>query len=455
MATIVGNNELQPEQQSFEQLRFSHDNLATEAFEQLLGSSTVDRNLYVCLLRQNDSDPSLKAFWSQATTVPPWVDWAQVRRGQLVFNRYILPIALGFAFQGFAGEIAAATGPAEVLVRAGGLSSKNISQRIAQTLQWLMDATESLASIQPGGKGHASTIQIRLLHARVRHRIAEVARVRPGYYDFDRHGTPVNTHDTILTLAFFCCKPIWVQFPQLWVYPRAKEIDDFVALWRYLGHLLGLPSEHFASATIAKQTMCTLDREKRLQSEASQQITNAFLDAFADRTPYNLSRGFLQAGIRTMNPASTCDVLKVPKVALLHNLTFASLKAFVAFVTLTQKRIPFFDMSMQKVSVGKVPMVAVVTLTKNQVLQKQSTRHAFRSPKAPHSVVKRLQISCSFSRQGALKVARNVRTMEGSGRYETSRDDIDASACHCRDTGNGCRRSVRPNLVARLRKVSR
>lgn len=152
-----------------------------------------------------------------------------------------------------------------------------------------MEATDSLASIQPGGKGHASTIQIRLLHARVRHQIAEAARLRPAYHDSDRHGIPVNTHDTVLTLAFFCCKSIWVQFPRLWVYPHADEIDDFVALWRYLGHLIGLPSEHFASAAIAKQTMCTLDREGKVQSEALQQITNAFLHAFADQAPYHLS----------------------------------------------------------------------------------------------------------------------------------------------------------------------
>lgn len=374
---MIGNSRLQPQQQNFEKLRLSHDTLASEAFEQLLKLSTASRNLYICLAQQKESDPSLKEFWDQATTVPPWVDWARVKRGQLVFNRYILPIALGFAFQGFAGEIAAAVGPAEVLVRAGGLSTKNIHQRIAQTLQWLMEATESLASIQPGGKGHASTIQIRLLHARVHRRIVEAARSRPGYYDFDRHGIPLNTHDTILTLAFFCCKPIWVQFPRLWIYPRANEIEDFVALWRYLAHLLGLPSEHFASAAVAKQTMDILDREQKVQCEASQHITHTFLDAFADRAPYNLSRGFLQAGIRTMNPTSTCDVLKVPKVNTVHYLTFASLKAFVAFMTVAQTRIPSFDMAMQKVSVETMPTICCSDInTESSILERNYTPYS-------------------------------------------------------------------------------
>lgn len=350
ISSIIEQNGIRPRQQDFEGLRFDYDILASEAFEQLLKSSTASHDLYIRLVQQNQSDPSLKELWDQATSVPSWVDWAQVRRGQLVFNRYIIPIGLGFAFQGFAGEIAAAVGPAEVLVRAGGLSSKNIHQRVAQTLQWLMEVTESVTSIQPGGKGHASTIRIRLLHARVRRRIVKATKSRPEYYDFDRYGIPINTHDTILTLAFFCCKPIWVQFPRLWVYPRDNEIEDFVALYRYLAHLLGLPSEYFASADIAKQTMDALDREEKVQCEASQQITHAFLDAFANQAPYNLSRGFLQAGIRTMNLKSTCDVLKISEAGIVHYLTFVSLKASVALVTAAQTRISFLDVALQKVS---------------------------------------------------------------------------------------------------------
>jgi hypothetical protein len=352
---ILEQDGARPQQHDFEELRFDYDTLASDAFEELLKSSNGSHDLYIRLSQQNESDTSSRILWDQATSVPPWVDWAQVRRGQLVFNRYIIPIVLGFAFQGFAGEIAAAVGPAEVLVRAGGLSSTNIHQRVAQTLQWLMEVTESVASIQPGGKGHASTVRIRMLHARVRRRIVEAARSRPEYYDLDRHGIPINTHDTILTMVFFCCKPIWVQFPRLRVYPRDREIEDFVALYRYLAHLLGLPSEHFASPDIAKQTMDTLDQEKKVQREASQQITHTFLDAFADQAPYNLSRGFLHAGIRTMNPSSICDVLKIPKAGLTDYMEFMSLRASVALLTAAQTRISLLDTALQKVSSQATP----------------------------------------------------------------------------------------------------
>lgn len=379
--SIVENSGTPQPQHHFDALRFSYDNLASDALEQLLKSSTARNGLYPRLAERKESDSALKEFWDQSTTIPPWVDWAQLRRGQLVYNRYILPIALGFAFQGFAGEIAAAVGPAEVLVRAGGLSRKHIHRRIARTLQWLMEVTESLPSIQPGGKGHSSTIEVRLLHARVRRRISEAARSRPGYYDFTRHGVPINTHDMILTLTFFCCKPIWAQFPRLWVHPHANEIEDFVALWRYLAHLLGVPSEHFASAAIAKQTMDMLDQRKKVQCEASQKITHTFLDAFADRAPLNLSQGFLRGGIWAMNPVSTCDALEVPRPNIVHRSTFVSLKACMALLIAAQKRVRSFDEMMQKVCFS--PWSVVAMLTKYQVPQEENPFRTLRQPRPP------------------------------------------------------------------------
>ena len=395
--SIFENSETPPQQHYFDVLRFSYDNLASEALEQLLKSSTASKGLYPRLAERKKSDTALKEFWDQATYIPPWVDWAKVRRGQIVFNRYILPIALGFAFQGFAGEIAAAVGPAEVLVRAGGLSRNHIHQRIARTLQWLMDVTESLPSIQPGGKWHASTIEIRLLHARVRRRIAEAARSRPEYYDSARHGVPINAHDMILTLTFFCCKPIWAQFPRLWIHPRANEIEDFVALWRYLAHLLGVPNEHFASAAMAKQTMDMLDQRKKVQCEASQHITHAFLDAFADRAPFKLSHGFLQAGIWAMNPVSTCVALEVPRPNIVHRTTFVSLKACTALLVAAQKRVCFFDTMMQKVC--STPWSVVTMLTKYQVPQEEDPFWTLQQPGPLQSVTDRVQISCDLSRR--------------------------------------------------------
>jgi hypothetical protein len=39
-----------------------------------------------------EDDPKLNELWTEINTVPEWVDWDQIQRGQDVFFRYGLPI---------------------------------------------------------------------------------------------------------------------------------------------------------------------------------------------------------------------------------------------------------------------------------------------------------------------------------------------------------------------------
>ena len=46
------------------------------------------RDLYILLRENAHSDEILGRFWAEVSTVPSWVDWAQIARGQDVFYRY-------------------------------------------------------------------------------------------------------------------------------------------------------------------------------------------------------------------------------------------------------------------------------------------------------------------------------------------------------------------------------
>jgi hypothetical protein len=50
------------------------------------------KDLYGLLRDHAEEDPKLQELWTQINTVPDWVDWAQIQRGQDVFFRYGLPI---------------------------------------------------------------------------------------------------------------------------------------------------------------------------------------------------------------------------------------------------------------------------------------------------------------------------------------------------------------------------
>lgn len=94
--------------QTQEQLRpqmFTYDKLAQNCIERLnqisppqrkdAGDNTAKspkRDLLALVERHTDDDPKLKELWTQIHTVPEWVDWEQIKRGQEVFFRYGLAI---------------------------------------------------------------------------------------------------------------------------------------------------------------------------------------------------------------------------------------------------------------------------------------------------------------------------------------------------------------------------
>ena len=69
------------------------------------------RDLYV-LLRQNAfNDEVLGQLWVEVNTVPSWVCWDQIARGQDCFYRYGGPMLTGLAFQSLLGGMVKLLGP--------------------------------------------------------------------------------------------------------------------------------------------------------------------------------------------------------------------------------------------------------------------------------------------------------------------------------------------------------
>jgi hypothetical protein len=56
---------------------------------------TSRRDLYALLQHHADEDEKLQKLWLQVNTVPEWVDWEQLQRGQDVFYRYAGPMTIG------------------------------------------------------------------------------------------------------------------------------------------------------------------------------------------------------------------------------------------------------------------------------------------------------------------------------------------------------------------------
>lgn len=84
-----------PSSEILHALKFTYDELADECLEKLNSiqlqadhGETVGRDLFVLLQQHAANDHKLQTLWDQVTSVPDWVDWGQIERGQEVFYRY-------------------------------------------------------------------------------------------------------------------------------------------------------------------------------------------------------------------------------------------------------------------------------------------------------------------------------------------------------------------------------
>ncbi|KAH8888359.1 hypothetical protein GQ53DRAFT_783842 [Thozetella sp. PMI_491] len=350
-----------PEHLTREQLRsmiYSYDELADECLDSLdkIASSHPaqakadgappakhhHRDFYELLVQHKDSDPKLQELWQEVNTVPDWVDWDQIDRGQQMFYRYAAPSVISLTFQSLLGGMGADR-VVETLTRTGGFGAKVTRRRLLETFQHVMDVTRDLASIQPGGKGFASSVRVRLLHASVRRRILALAREKPTYYDVAKNGVPVNDLDSIGTCISFSATLVWVSLPRLGIFPREREIVDYIALWRWVAYVLGTPTEWFTTPARARTMMESLMLSEIAPTRTGQILANNIITGLELQPPTFASADFLRATTHWLNGRELADALAVPRPSPYYFVLVAGQCLFFMVLCYTYRAVPSWD----------------------------------------------------------------------------------------------------------------
>jgi hypothetical protein len=300
------------------------------------------RDLYALLVEHHASDPKLGQLWHQINTVPEWVDWAQIERGQDVFYRYGGPALTGLTFQSLLGGMGAAR-VVETLARTGGFNVKVARGRLFETTQHILQCTRSLPGIQPGGEGFASSIRVRLLHAAVRRRILALAATRPDYYDTAAWGIPINDLDQIATIGTFSASLIWLSFPRQGIFLSTREIDDYLALWRYIAYLLGTPDTFFTTRARAKAAMESLFYTEVDPSPMSATMANNIIFALKETPPTFVSADMLTASARWLNGNALADRLALAPVSPYYTVLMAGQCLFFMAFCYGYRAVPAWD----------------------------------------------------------------------------------------------------------------
>jgi hypothetical protein len=300
------------------------------------------QDLWSVLEAHHSESEVLTRLWDEIHTTPSWVDWAQIERGQKVYYRYGGPILVGLAWQSLLGGLGGSR-PVETLARTGGFSVKKNRHRLFETSQFVLQVTKSLEAISPGGEGHAASVRVRLLHAAVRDRIMTMAKQRPDYYHAEEWGVPINDFDTLATTLTFSSSLVWLSLPRQGIFLREEEIADYVALWRYVGWLMGAPTDLMSTPARAKASMEVILMREIHPSRTSQILANNMIRALQDSPPEYHSADMLITMARWLNGNELCDALDLPRPSLYYWMLMAGQCGFFMLYTYIHRSIPALD----------------------------------------------------------------------------------------------------------------
>lgn len=257
-------------------------------------------------------------LWDQVHTVPAFVDYEQIERGQNVFFRYVGAAFTGLLNDSLLGGFGARR-ISEVLVRTGSFGVSSARRRLLQTTQWILDVMSDVESIKVGGRGFKGTIRVRLLHSHVRCRMLSLCEQDPSYYDIAENGIPINDLHSLVTLTSFSTTLIDHTFPKMFVYLSRSQRDDYIALWRYLAYLLGADDSYFVNADTARALFQSILLAELWPDQDENSHTRTLLhnsiSAIANQPPSNMSYEYVCAQVRWLHGASYCDALGIPQVS--------------------------------------------------------------------------------------------------------------------------------------------
>ena len=207
------------------------------------------------------AEKEMVSFMQTFNKLPTWVDVDQLKRGQEVFLAYLPAVSLSLYYRSL---IAGFSIPkiAAVIQSTAYLAPPS---RPDQALQRLLDTGEftvactalGVDALLPGGIGWKTALHVRFLHAKVR--FAILNRKGKKKWNLDKFGVPINQEDmAATTLAFSTNVLIGVDLITGLSISDQERID-YMALWRYLGWLLGVETAESDDNTCRSNGQPTMD----------------------------------------------------------------------------------------------------------------------------------------------------------------------------------------------------
>lgn len=270
-------------------------------------------------------------FLEHCHQVPGWVDFPAMELGRRMYRRHGalqgLVLMCSSLVEGYAHNK-----PSQVLVATGRLQ-RDVSRRIYETGQMLHNIAAP-EGLRPGGLGHRTLMEVRLLHAAVRRYLVE-----KGDWDESRYQKPINQEDmagTVLEFDYMVVRGL----RRLGLRITREEHEAMHYFWRYAGYLLGV-DEALLTTTLEEQEILALQLTAHLYEPTpdSEALAKALLRDMAHKPPFHLSYEVLLAVSRFLIGDAMADDLNIhSRVSAVAAVRL--LRSAVAAVSVGQRWLP-------------------------------------------------------------------------------------------------------------------
>ena len=307
-----------------------------QEFPELDDRHVIARVITALRTSPDAQSPWVRRWFEDPPTLPPWASPAKIKRGQQFFDSWTLDIATTLFCASLPCAYASAKG-VEVLSLTSDLATNNITRRIAETGQMLIDVMDlgraDPRTLSPGGRGYTSARGVRLLHAVIRYSILHSGHVQPTSDEtvplrwcMD-WGCPINQEDLLGTFLTFTTV-VFAALGRLGVPVDPVDADAYLHTWSVIGFLLGIGPGHLPIERPEAEGLAGLIFSRQHQrSEAGIRLMRALLEEMELSMPWGL-RKLPRTLVRHLASDETADLLLVPPAAwwrpILDEATVAS-----------------------------------------------------------------------------------------------------------------------------------
>ena len=178
-----------------------------------------------------DAPDSLRKFFKDAETPPEWLEYAAFAPGVRMFHRNSQVIlgafVAGVLIEGFTTNIA------KSFFITGRVRDQGV-RRLGQNNRHMMEIFLS-GGMYRHGDGWKLSVRIRIVHARLRYLLNNSED-----WDAEAWGTPISAAHLGYAISAFSAR-LLMHMKTLGAEYNDEEYASFMAVWRYSGHLMGIP----------------------------------------------------------------------------------------------------------------------------------------------------------------------------------------------------------------------